>query len=233
MFREPTSEDEPLEQVYLIYGNEQHGPYSLAMVSILRDNGTLPKDTLYWKQGLTGARPLPELADEIAAALPRPHHYTFAYHWLPTLVFAREFSHVIRHSTTHELLAAWKLAGERFSSSDRDSPDGLAAEVVRFAPNAELLLITMPTPRRDTEAYFVGIRSSIPDDPKSIRFFVLSHSSADEKYGPAEGCVREITADKRNFRAKDFVEPFKEDFIAAIRELCENDPGGWSCVQPP
>src|SRR4051812_36036247 len=111
-FRETSPGDEVHNQVYLYYSNERHGPYSMVMVALLRTDGTIPKETLYWRQGMTEPRPLVELADVIAASLPRPHHYAFAYKWLPMLVFASPMSLAVRHSTTHQIQANWGLAGK-------------------------------------------------------------------------------------------------------------------------
>lgn len=129
------------------------------------------------------------------------------------------------------MLQLWHIAGREVPAVDKDSPNGLDAELLPFAPGVDLLLITMPMPRRCTEAYFIGIVSPTAHNVQKIRYFVLSHSDADETHGPAEGCIREITADGRNFRSKDFVEPFKPDFITGVRELYNHQPGGWSCVQ--
>lgn len=232
-FRQPASDDEPKDEIYLIYAQQQHGPYSLGMVSLLQAKGTLPKDALYWREGMAGARALADLADEITASSPRPHHYRFAYRWMPMLVFGSPLSREACHSTKQQLLQSWTIAGQEMAKGDIDSPNGLDAEVLPFTPEADLLLITMPTPRRNTEAYFIGIISPRPHDVKRIRYFILSHSNANELHGGgSEGCIREITADGKNFRAKDFVEPFKDDFIAAIRELCKSEAQGWSCVHP-
>ena len=163
----------------------------------------------------------------------RPHHYRFAYRWMPMLVFSSPMSAAVCRSTKQQLLQSWAIAGQEESPNDLDPPNGLDVELLRFAPDTSLLLITMPTPRHATEAYFIGIVFPDRHDVKQIRYFVLSHSSANEAYGPAEGCVRELTADGSNYRSKDFVEPFKDHFIAAIRELYSKPAAGAFCVRPP
>src|SRR5437868_9255626 len=110
--RSQNTSESPSE-IHLIYENQQHGPYSLAMVSLLQAKGSLPKDTLYWREGMAGARSFAELADEITASSPRPHHYGFAYRWMPMLVFDSPLSRAVCRSTKEQLLKSWALAGQQ------------------------------------------------------------------------------------------------------------------------
>ena len=228
---------EPPKEVYLVYDNQQHGPYTMDTLFVLQGQGAIPKDALYWRQGIAGARPFSELLDEIKVFHPRQHHYKFAYDWMPTWVFGSEFSHSVCRSTKQQLLQSWAIAGKALADGDLDPPTGLDAELCPFGSDTDLLLITMPAPRRNTEAYFIGIVFPRKHDVSRIRYFILSHSDANERYGPSgsEGCIRELTADGTNYRAKDFIEPFKRDFLAAMLELCSKPPGATACswIKPP
>src|SRR5436190_20078298 len=67
------------QQIYLIYDNKQHGPFRVLDVCVLIRAQKIPRDALYWMDGMRGARTIADFDDEVEVTLPRNHHYHFAY----------------------------------------------------------------------------------------------------------------------------------------------------------
>jgi hypothetical protein len=110
---------------------------------------------------------------------PRRHHYNFAYKALPGLAFADPHVPLAFTSSTfswpdlvasleaggpfgrevanHKLAQFWADAGEKLASHERIADSGLSAIGGEFGPDHVIVLVRMPEPLNETEAYFVAL----------------------------------------------------------------------------
>jgi hypothetical protein len=122
---------------------------------------------------------------------PRKHHYTFAYKALPGLAFADphvplSFSSVTyswkdlqdliasgdpfdRETPNRKLASLWAYTGAKLPNHERLSDSGLSAIGGEFGDGNAFVLVRLPEPMRDTEAYFIVLiyPKSWFDDPNS------------------------------------------------------------------
>jgi hypothetical protein len=152
---------------------------------------------------------------------PRRHHYNFAYKALPGLAFADPHVPLAFASSTfswadlvaalesggpfgrevanHKLLQFWNDVGQKLSAQERIADAGLSAVGGEFGPAHTFVLIRMPEPLNDTEAYFVAIvypkswfekpgayDNAIPD----LRCYLLAKSSTPGEGGAPAATIR-------------------------------------------
>ena len=231
-FRKPAGDSEPQDDhdYYVLVDGEQKGPFALAHLCAFLGAGLYPRSAKYRRDDMSEWAPISDLDDEIQVSTPRQHHYQFAYFALPSMVFRD--SPVLKTLTgggaRESLVRGWQALGQRFSPADIVPPTGLHAEIVPFTAHRDLLLVTFPTPRRVTEAYFAAIllpKANLFGTRKgTVRYFLLSHSGIFGENRP-EGTIREISISSSGFsnsRVQDFVETLRPDFIEALKMRCTN-----------
>jgi CheY-like chemotaxis protein len=166
---------------------------------------------------------------------PRPHHYQFAYRALPGLAFADAYVPLgFGHDTPKGSLSEfWKYVGAKYPENERLSDSGLSALDTHFGPDYVILLVAMPTPLRDTEAYFVAIiyPKSWFNDPTQensepdLRYFILAKSEVSSADGASGGTLRTLT--KAGHGAVKFGVPVSvEAFLKEVQEALLN-PRKW------
>ena len=223
-----TPEDQKDEEIYIIEGSQRDGPFSMKQVCILIRGKKIARDALYWKQGMTNARPISELDDEVTILTPRNHHYHFAYTALPEMLFTstKFVYNLVSGDPDKPIRWVWDQAAEVYANSDADPSTGLKVERLPYDAQRVLLLVTMPSPHRDTEAYFAAaiLPKADAKEPLSIprRYFVLSHFGGLGEDFP-EGRLREVSKEG-NVCVKEMVEPLREDFLNAVKEVCPPNP---------
>ena len=219
--RSPACEQPLEEQIFVIENEKQHGPYNTVGICLLIRMGKVTRDSLYWKAGMVGARPISDFDDDVTVHLPRQHHYGFAYAGLPQLFFTspKFVIGTLKGNLDQLILWAWNTSGEVYGCGEIDTARGLAAERLPYDSTRTMVLVVMPTPRRETEAYFTAaiVPARIgPDSP--IRYFALSHFGGLGENFP-EATLREITATE-NFCVKPLLEASKSDFLDAVKQVC-------------
>jgi DNA-binding response OmpR family regulator len=133
---------------------------------------------------------------------PRLHHYEFAYRALPGLAFADPYGPLgMAHDTPKgSLVKFWNHVETQIPKRERVSDSGLIAVHAPFGPDYVIVLVTMPTPLRVSEAYFVGIiypKSwfNSPDRENSspaLNVFILSKSDVPGAGGSSGGTLRRL-----------------------------------------
>ena len=116
----------------------------------------------------------------------RAHHYTFAHRYVPA-VFASDpskFMANLARDGMKFIIWMWDRAGQNTPPDDRIAPDGLAETMRKGTQNVEVAIITLPTPEKITEAYFVAAAYH-PDINGELfsRYFTLEHTIIDLKAG--------------------------------------------------
>jgi hypothetical protein len=227
-FRKTSDKPPPEADYYVFADGKEQGPFALAGLCPLIRARIFPRSAQYRIDGISDWAPISELDDEVTVSMPRQHHYGFAYFVLPSLIFSDSgmIKLLTSSSAQTKLTAAWELAGKRVGRGDIVPPGGLAIELLPYGKRSELLLITLPTPRRQTEAYFIavilpkanlfGSRTGTP------RYFLLTHSGIFGENQP-EGTLREITKTPTgwaNARCEDFVDVLKSSFLTTLHKVC-------------
>jgi hypothetical protein len=164
---------------------------------------------------------------------PRMHHYNFAYKALPGLAFAD--AHVplgFGHDTPKDsLVDFWKYVGTKLPENERVSDFGLFASDTHFGPDHVILLVTMPIPLRDTEAYFVAViypkswlnNPAQENENPDLNYFILAKSEVPSSQGESGGTLRMLT--KNGHGAVKFGVPIDADsFIKEIRNALLKSP---------
>ena len=219
-----TSQNDDAE-FYILIDGKQQGPFTPTGLCMLIRAGKFPRSAHYRIDGVSNWAPISGLDDEVETRLPRPHHYAFAYRVLPSVIFGPPsiIKSFTQRSSLQKLTDSWRAVGESMHPGNTVPPNGLEIEVLPYSKRSELLLITLPVPRRPLEAYFVAIvvpRANLFGVRRGVaRYFLLSHSAIFGENEP-EGTVRELLADGSNIRCKDFVDALKPTFIAAVHEIC-------------
>ena len=141
-----------------------------------------------------------------APKLPRMHHYNFAYKALPGLAFADPhvplgFGNDIPKGS---LAKFWNRVGSKLPVNERVSEAGLQGTGGPFGENYSIVLITMPKPEQETEAYYIAIvyprswfnspdyeNSKLPN-PYPV-FFLLTMSEVPGRGGVSGAMLRVLT----------------------------------------
>jgi hypothetical protein len=159
---------------------------------------------------------------------PRWHHYNFAYKALPGAAFSDPYMPLGlgQDEPKGALKRFWAEVGERFPKDERVSDRGLAASAGKLGQSHCFVLVTMPEPERDTEAYFIAIvyprdwiedpdayHNSTPD----VRCYLLAKSAIPAAGETHEGTFRTVTRDWHG-AVKFGVAVSKESFLSEIQE---------------
>ena len=183
--------------------------------------------------------PAPEILqiDKVDAAnlpeSPRMHHYNFAYKALPGLVFADPLVALgFGHDTPKgSLIEFWEYVGTKVPEHERINAAGLSAIDIVLKPDHVLLMVEMPEPLRDTEAYFVAViypkswinNPAQENENPDPNYFILAKSAVPASQGDTGGTLRMLT--KTGHGAVKFGVPFNaESFIKEIRSALLNPP---------
>lgn len=165
---------------------------------------------------------------------PRMHHYNFAYKALPGLAFADP--HVplgFGDDTPKESLAKfWNYVGSKLPENERVSDAGLFAHDTPFGPDYVIVLVTMPTPLRVSEAYYIAIiyprswfKSPAYENTKpDLHVFILAKSAVPGAEGTSGGTLRILG--KTGHGALQYgvpatVEAFLKEIQTAIQNPCK------------
>jgi hypothetical protein len=137
---------------------------------------------------------------------PRLHHYNFAYRAVPGVAFSDP--HVPlglgQDMPKGALKKFWAQVGERLPSDQRLSDRGLSATGGEFGPHHSIVLITMPEPLIDTEAYFVAIvyprawftnHTAYENSKPELQCFILAKSQVPGAGGRSGGTLRVVNPD--------------------------------------
>jgi hypothetical protein len=164
---------------------------------------------------------------------PRMHHYNFAYKALPGLVFADPLVALgFGHDTPEgSLIEFWKYVGTKVPEDKRIIATGLSAIDIILKPDHVMLMVEMPEPLRDTEAYFVAViypkswlnNPAQENENPDLNYFILAKSEVPASQGDAGGTLRMLT--KTGHGAVKFGVPFDaEIFIKEIRSALLKPP---------
>lgn len=134
---------------------------------------------------------------------PRMHHYQFAYRALPGMAFSDPrvplgFGQDIPKGS---LIKFWKHVGTRFPENERISDSGLFASDTPFGPDYVMLLVTLPTPLRETEAHYVAIiyprqwfeSPDYENTSPELQVFILARSNVTDAGETSGGTLRILT----------------------------------------
>ncbi|HEY1016394.1 MAG TPA: hypothetical protein VGE07_27035 [Herpetosiphonaceae bacterium] len=156
----------------------------------------------------------------------RMQHYLFAHRALPSVTFgqpARMLEVLLGDEAQQMLLNLWEQAGQQAPPSGQVAPRGLGHSLHQLDPLRLLVLVQLPPPQADTEAYFVGLLFETaqpswagPSSPKAARCFTLERGS--DPFTQQERTVFcEWTSDSSHLNMGDGPPPAAEEFIQAIR----------------
>jgi hypothetical protein len=134
---------------------------------------------------------------------PRPHHYAFAFRFIPQLAFNDPHAALMLglDMPAGIVKTYWNQCGESFAKAAQVSPDGLKSELVTFNQNV-VILVTLPKPQVLGEAFYVAI--ACPSDwiedndtfkgkKPTLRCLVLSKSDKALSKTDNAGTLREVT----------------------------------------
>ena len=118
---------------------------------------------------------------------PRPHHHRFAHVALPKMILSgppRMLELLATPMSTPFLMDIWETVGKEVPKGTRMAPDGLAVTTHNLDKHEKVILVTMPTPQRIGESWFVAFVSK-PESRRmlflktagSLRCFTLDHTS--------------------------------------------------------
>ncbi len=181
--------------------------------------------------------------------VPRKHHYTFAYKALTGLAFADphvplSFSSVTyswkdlqelmtsgdpfeREAPNRKLAELWAYAGAKLPNREKLTDSGLSAIGGEFGAKHALVLVRLPEPLCDTEAYFVALvyPKSWFDTPETIEHaspdlvcYLLAKSSVpgDSGSGATLRVVKRDGHGSVNFGVHPSVRSFLEEVQSAL-----------------
>lgn len=180
---------------------------------------------------------------------PRKHHYTFAYMALPGLAFAgphvplslssvtyswKDLQELMtsgdpfeREAPNRKLAELWAYVGAKLPNHERLTDSGLAAIGGEFGAKHALVLVRLPEPICDTEAYFVALvyPKSWFDAPEayehampSLACYLLAKSSVPGSSGPG-ATLRVVKRDGHgsvNFGVRPSARSFLEEVQSAL-----------------
>jgi CheY-like chemotaxis protein len=165
---------------------------------------------------------------------PRLHHYQFAYRALAGLAFADPYVTLGLGNDMPEgsLIKLWDYVGTKVSEKERLFADGLKAFELTWTPGKQVILIVeLPRPLRDTEAYFVAVaypQSWFNDAHKEnktldLRYFILARTEVPGAGGASGGTLRMLT--KNGHGAVKFGVPTDlNGFFKEVESLMRNVP---------
>jgi CheY-like chemotaxis protein len=174
-------------------------------------------------------------SSQVESKPPRLHHYQFAYRALPGLAFADPYVPLgFGHDTPKgSLVKFWKQVGTHFPENERFGNSGLIASDSPFGPDYVIVLVTMPTPLRVSEAYYVAIiypRSwfespAYENTRPDLQVFILAMSNVTNAGEVSSGTLRALT--KTGHGALKFGVPATvEAFLKEIQIALQN-PYKW------
>lgn len=166
---------------------------------------------------------------------PRTQHYNFAHRLLPSIAMEMGALSVLMLANPDKnnlfLEDVWRDCGQDAVGDDLVAPNGLGVSVSR-AGDQLIAIVTLPKPKRITEAHFVAIISDLPpetDDDEAdvseeaqdvlrlilrsmpIRYFTL------EKGADLEGSTRTVfcewTSEHRHLNMGDGPAPSEDQFF--------------------
>jgi len=162
---------------------------------------------------------------------PRKHHYDFAYKALPGLAFSDP--HVPlgfgNNSPKGCLAKFWACVGEKLPEDERLSDSGLLGTGTPFGPHYAIVLIDMPKPLREAEAYFVAIvypkswfndSNAYKNSQPELRYFILEKCSM---AGIGGGTLRALNR-KGHGAIKYGIPVSAESFLKEIQNVLLNPP---------
>ncbi len=172
---------------------------------------------------------------------PRPHHYAFAFRFIPQIAFNDPHAALMLglDMPAGIVKTYWNQCGENFAKAGQVSPDGLKSELVTFHKNV-VALVTLPKPQVIGEAFYVAI--ACPSDwiednetfkgkKPTLRCFVLSKSDKALSKTDNAGTLREVTLSTNG--ALEYAVPIeKTAFLATIGEQISDKPKSAPPLQP-
>ena len=147
---------------------------------------------------------------------PRLHHYMFAHKGIPSLFFydPEKFLSILSVHADTFLRDFWNKVGESLDKTELVASEGLACEVRKIVNGDVGALITLPPPKRITEAYFVApvYRPQELSKNERSRFFTLEYNPEYKN----KTVLCEWEAEGPHVNCGDGPEPSLEDFWKAV-----------------
>ena len=156
----------------------------------------------------------------------KSHQWNFVFEALPALFHSQTdaFMKYLDKDGVKLLKFYWDHTGDKMPEEKRVSSPGLAVEKDQIDEKTQLITITLPSPKEDGDAYFVGL---IPKPERRfaiVRFynstmFVLTRK--DDVDQPNRTCFGEVTP-RGAFHTRGVgLKPTKQDFKRIIKSRLE------------
>ncbi len=156
----------------------------------------------------------------------KSHLWNYAMEAIPILFHSQTdgFMKYIDKDGLDFLKFWWNHVGDRLDESKRISPNGLSFEVERIDKNTRLVIITLPSPTEDGDAYFLGLVAR----PERRFFFIRLPNTNVYVLRRADGCGQphltsfgELTP-RALYRERGIgLNPTKQDFKRIVKKRLE------------
>ncbi|MBP9675153.1 MAG: hypothetical protein KBD67_00280 [Anaerolineaceae bacterium] len=156
----------------------------------------------------------------------KSHQWNFVFEALPALFHSQTdgFMKYIDTDGVKFLKFYWDHTGDKMPEEKRVSSPGLNYEKHTIDEKTQLVLITLPSPKEDGDAFFVGLipkperRFSIVRFYNSTMFVLLRKDDVDQ---PNRTSFGEVTP-RGNYHERGVgLKPTKQDFIRIIKNRLE------------
>jgi hypothetical protein len=156
----------------------------------------------------------------------RSHQWNFVFDVMPALFHSQTdgFQKYIDKDGIKFLKFYWDYLGDQLPAEKRASSAGLALEIEQLDKKTRLILITLPSPKEDGDAYFIGL---IPKPERRFawvkfytsRMYVLCRS---DKVSESHKTAFGIVTPRGNFRETGVgLIPTKTDFKRIVKRKLE------------
>jgi hypothetical protein len=157
----------------------------------------------------------------------KSQHQTFAYEALPELFHndPRAFLTYLRRDKLNFLRFWWDYVGKNTGSKDKASNEGLDYAIQEVENGVTLTMITLPTPTRPREAYYLALVLPKPKGGLFVRKDLTRVFTLESKVD-ADGTTRlfigEITPRLKHIHFEDWTDPNPEAFHTAVLEIIKS-----------
>ncbi len=150
-------------------------------------------------------------------------HYLFAFEALPILFHSQtsEFMKYLERDGIKFLKFWWDHAGDKVAVEKRSSSSGLNFEIQQIDQSTKLVIITMPKPQNNAEAYYLAALAK-PEKRfawvrlPNTRFFALRR--ADQLGEGYRTIFGELTPRALFRELAQNINPTKRDFVQAVEK---------------
>ena len=153
-------------------------------------------------------------------------HQKFTYEAIP-IMFHREsldFVHFLTRDGRKFLKFWWDRSGLNLEESLLVSPDGLDFEISTYKDGRSIIIIKLPIPKNDREAYYLGLvsrpqKKSVFPWKNFARVFALSRAEYEE--GSHNTILAELTRSARYVPMGKGPKPDRDDFFDTVKDILD------------